>query len=1500
MKRLAVLFLGFCACLPAGGVNCQVRDWLSRFGRLESRYVGSPGHVASLEAVQEAFRTFGLKNVRRERFLITVPVDQGAWISGPGLAKTRIYGVWPNHVQLSVVPREGLTGRLVDAGRGEADALDGRPVTGSIALVKLPCSERPQGWLTPFVLGAAAVIFLPPEGQNFTRNDAEELFLDVPADLPRFWAPAGAVSALRAAAARGSAVRIEAKAGWREIETWNVVGHLPGSDEAFPGEQGSKGGVWKDKLVVLQAYTDGVSVVPALSPGGEQAGGLAALLELAGHFASNRVPPSLLFLATSGHYHSLSGVHEFVARHIRNEEYFTRSITAAERIEPDYFIGLDLSSGDSRIASFSQGTFYTGWEHDLLAQNAMLRLARALDGHAAKCFGKEADRLYLNGVSPPRRAWKDLLGYPAAFDAEAVINTGTPALTFATAFDARMRADTPLDTFDRVDMKALETQVSTLKTLLSSALADPAFFGTVRLKLPDRGRALRGVVHEFERTVTGLPDKPVPGALVVARMGKNSDSRKTYGPVRRLRAITSQHDDPKTLTVTETGSFRMPLVRIDEYWAWIHIILEGYQFDEDGRIALATDLGPLTGEQFSPDIWFQEREKVTLLVLQRCRPLTILEPVDARQLRFLDGLTVRDGYDQPFMNFGYSFILDQSKAQESFTPALVIFAPDLPDEEPRIKALLTCGSLGLKGLFTGADEGLLANIGKIDMESAQGRGYGVSRRVLHRAPFEGAKDMWVLDEYRGRMLADHHVRNYRIEALHQQALMALREAREAWAEMRYGDFLSSSRQAWGLESRAYPEFRSVANDLVKTVVFYCVLLMPFAFCMERLLFSYADLRRQLLATGGIFLAGFLALRQVHPAFKISSNPIIIFLGFIIMALGIVVLGIISSKFQRELRKIKGERGDYEAVDIGRISATLAAITLGLSNLRKRPLRTGLTVATVVVLTFTVLSLVSMSTTISFFKLPRGLEPAYAGALVRETAWQVMQPPVKKYIESALGDVAYVVPRSWVTARRRDELLQLEITSESKRSVEVSGLLGMVPEERLVMQPQKKIGLRGRWIREGDLNVCLVPEVLADRLGVALRDHVFVRGEKLEIIGIYEGGKLGSLEDLDGEPITPAKFDVRRGRYNWEPDQEPAQSSDPGEGLATTEHLAGNQTVIIPYDLAMSLEGRLRSVAVVPRPGMQAKGLMDEVKDFLVRAAIIALVSDGTRVNLLTSVGAVSVSGTLDLVLPIILVGLIVLNTMMGSVHERVREISIFSSVGLAPVHIGALFFAEAFVVAIVGVVLGYLVAQFSTALLLRTGTLAGLSLNYSSSAAVGACILVIAAVMLSTIYPARKASELSVPDVTRRWKLPEPEGDVMAFDFPFTVGEADLVGLFAYLADLFRAYRDSSIGSFAADRVRLVRTERGAAVEFDSWLAPYDLGISQQVRMEAVPMEVKGLYRVQVHIVRRSGEAGDWHRQNRSFLTALRKRFMIWRMFGTERKQNYARKGSAEMDAAHG
>ncbi len=99
---------------------------------------------------------------------------------------------------------------------------------------------------------------------------------------------------------------------------------------------------------------------------------------------------------------------------------------------------------------------------------------------------------------------------------------------------------------------------------------------------------------------------------------------------------------------------------------------------------------------------------------------------------------------------------------------------------------------------------------------------------------------------------------------------------------------------------------------------------------------------------------------------------------------------------------------------------------------------------------------------------------------------------------------------------------------------------------------------------------------------------------------------------------------------------------------------------------------------------------------------------GNEIRKWSAVGSTSISGMGDLLIPILIAALIVLNTMLGAVFERVKEIHIFSSIGLAPSHIATLFMAESFVYAILGAIFGYLIGQGMAKIITVTGWLPGL------------------------------------------------------------------------------------------------------------------------------------------------------------------------------------------------
>ena len=314
----------------------------------------------------------------------------------------------------------------------------------------------------------------------------------------------------------------------------------------------------------------------------------------------------------------------------------------------------------------------------------------------------------------------------------------------------------------------------------------------------------------------------------------------------------------------------------------------------------------------------------------------------------------------------------------------------------------------------------------------------------------------------------------------------------------------------------------------------------------------------------------------------------------------------------------------------------------------------------------------------------------------------------------------------------------------------------------------------------------------------------------------------------------------------------------------------------------------------------------QVENFLSRLAVTLFAGikeagdEYVKVSIYSSLGMTTFSGMSNLFIPILIASLIVLNTMMGSVYERFREIGIYSSVGLAPGHIAWLFIAESCVYSVLGVVAGYLSGQIIAKVLIELNLLAGFTLNYSSLSAVLSCMLVMAVVMLSTIYPARKASQMAVPDVTRKWKLPPPEGEEWKFEFPFTVSGHEVLGLNVFLMGYFDSYSEESIGTFYTDGANLSCETTAAgelyAIDMNIWLAPFDLGVSQHVTLQAIPDAEHNIYTVGLNLQRLSGEDASWRRVNQRFMNVIRKQFLIWRTVDGEAKEEYRRQGSSLLE----
>ncbi len=1431
----------------------HLRSLIERFSAPGSRVVGYPGCARAADYIEAELRAIGVEDVRREEFGVVVPMDRGGRLHVEDKV-FELWGLWPNLVRTSTLPPAGLRAPMIYGGHGDWSEFNGQQVEGRIVLLEFNSEDR---WLHAAALGARAVIFIEPE--NSTWRQANDKYVEAPLDIPRFWIERKAGRSLRRRL-RQAAVEglLQGRMDWEERPAWNFVGRIAGAHPELRRE-----------TVVVEAYYDGTSVVPALAPSAEAACSITALLELARHLKAQPPARTVVLAATSAHFQAMQGVVDFLERHARSHDHYVERVE--DPLQVKLFISLDLSSQSDLL-----GLWNSTYNADLRRFYApfgrrFTQYAREL----APLLGRVGEEALVNGISPIKGiGWSSYVPQRAPVNSEMAHAAGLVSLAFMTVHDGRFKVDTPLDRTGQVNYRNLERQIALLKGVLPRALNDPALFAANEdfgQALKDRLRDLRLEVRTFPPR-SQLPDRAVAGAVVALRPPdpnqRPGSSLPGRGPdtsrkgVRRLRYYICDADGNMEIRGLPQGVAQVSAYGLDA---------------ETGAIVYAPDLSkraeyhhgkPAANGSLQSRIRFTTNKKTTVLFAAVSRPLFSL--LDPRYLLPMQNLKIIDAGGRDARRFGYAL-----------SPA------------PRDAVGVVFGPVGraygdrLKIIVDGSRMLLINSQGEGSEKDARGIGYLLAEDGLTRTPVLALRDMWQLTEARLRTMRRHGIENQRLTQLHERARTLMQGADDALEARKWDRHVAYLRAALGTEARAYPDALATLNDVIKGMVFFLALVIPAAFFAERLLFAAADIRRQLTGFALLLLCIWMVISQVHPAFEIA-HPLVVLLAFAIMAMAVFVLMLVGGRFNRHMRDYQARSAQVHETDISRVGAAYTAFMLGISNMRRRKLRAALTLITLILLTFTVLSFSSFKDQIRFVGFPMGQEGPYPGALIKNWGWERLELAALEYVRSHFESHGLVSPRSWYILEGGEEKSFITI-EKGGRMVRAYALLGLAPQEARIGALDAVLGT-GTWFEEADEATCLMPAEMAALLGIGEEEvgtaRIRIFGRQLRLRGLVDSERLAHSRDLDGGMLTPADFQVSLDQT------EAAEAGEERRGLRPFVHLRPENVLIVPYATARQMGGDLRSVAVRFHSGVDARGL---VEDFLLRVATSLFAGleegDGIRVYSYTSVGMTAVEGLGQLIVPIFIAALIVLNTMVGAVHERSREIGIYSSVGLAPAHISMLFVAEACVYAVLGITAGYVLGQSMGKMLIWADLLEGVNLNYSSLAAVMVALLVMAVVLLSTLYPARLAAQAAVPEVVRRWQLPAPDGDHWEFPFPFMVGKAEVVGLCGFLVNYFRAYSEESLGTFFTEEIQLAR-ERGTrgeeyAVQMLIWLAPFDMGVSQYLQIAFEPTEVENIYTVEFFIQRISGQDTFWRTTNQRFVHGLRKEFLIWHTLKEEERAQH-------------
>ena len=1437
--------------------DSDIRDRLAQLTSGASRVVGYPGHEKAADYIHSEFLRIGLDRVAVEDYDVASPIDKGCSLQIVGESESvPLYAVWPNLVRTSTLPRQGVRVQLVDGGDGEFEAYNGKPMAGNAVLMAFNSWNR---WMNASMLGARAIVFIEPD--STTTAEAEQKFFQVPLNVPRFWISKAEGSALKKRLAAGDKLEVllKARMDWEKHKARNIVGWIEGKHPEL-----------KEETILFDAYYDAMSVVPALAPGADQACGIVALLEMAEYFKANPPDHTVIFLATSAHHLGFRGVCDFLGRHARTEEHFAEQMT--EPFDIQLWVSLDLTSHTNQMAVWNGSSSFYFQRFFAPIGKRFANLGKDL----AEAFDLRPANSLVDAITPPSgKSWNMFVpGGNLKTDSGVVLTAGMPTLAFVTINDARFRADTPNDKPDLVNIGNLTAQIRFLTGVWSKALNDPNLLPDYRIEMKDNMRALRGRILTFPRRSI-VPDRPRKDAVAVLRMSRDKS-------VKGVRSIFYDITDDK-------GEFYVPGLAV----RWVG--LDAYYLDpESGEITYAPDRGQASRiykPEFGMDFWITRATRI----LFPCITTDFYETVDPRYLTKLPTLTVYGEGNVSPQEYGYTLGYGNSE------PVGVIFTR--PGE--RLKLTMKSGAIGIRYLLTNSTDAS-------SEKAARGTGFvALKHGAITHTAFQAASDMWTLNEARMNELQVYGIQNARLSNLHAQARDHLDKATGARRDLRWDEYIKHSRAAMGLESRAYPDVRSTQNDVVRGIVFFMALVIPCAFFAERLIFTASDIRRQVIGFSGIFVVIWMFLSVVHPAFELS-NPFVILLAFILMALACFVISLIFTRFNQNIRRLKSEAAVIHDVDVGRVSASIAAFQLGIANMKRRKMRTVLTFTTLVLLTFTVLSFTSIKSVLRFHQIARENEGPYPGMLIRSKYWAPLEENVLDYARASFESVATVSPRAWYASRTKKAI---EV-AHGDSMANALGILGLTSLESGIVGIDSCL-TAGRWFIEGERRVAVISGEMAKLLGItpdmADRTEIRLFGEQFRVVGIADSKKMDAIVDLDTEPLTPADFvQTDKNIFMQMAQQEKREKAGLEESdveIMEFVHLDPANVIVVPYKTLRSVNSPLQAIAIrFHDPKLVKAG----VEDFISRLAVILFAGvpqmdaqgevDRINVSVYSSLGGTSLRGMSNLFIPIAIAALIVLNTMMGSVYERFKEIGIYSSVGLAPVHIAFLFLAESCVYAVLGAVCGYLLAQGVAKVLLWQGMLGGFTLNYSSLSAIASSALVMVVVIVSTIYPARKASQMAVPDVTRRWKLPDPDGDRWAFEFPFTIAGAEVLGLFTFLTKFFDFHTESSMGTFYTEGAHMSvhNTDLGDGYQIETviWLAPFDLGVSQKITLRSHPIGDYDIHALDITIERLSGDLSSWRRCNQRFMNQVRKQFLIWRTIPTESQVTYREEGDLFLKAA--
>jgi len=1498
-------------------IESHVR-FLSSF---ESRYTGYPGFYAAAEYIYNKFKEYGLENVAYEVFTTPECIDHGANITINSTKETfKVYAMKPNFGVPSTTPPEGITGRLIYAKRGDLRDFDGLPVEGSIVLLDW---ESGLNWILAARLGAKAVIFLPPAT---VPTYAVPQTVDVPFLFPRFYAPQGRLLLNYL----GENITIKARTYWENVKAMNIIGFLTGRE-------------YPNRSILLTAYFDSDSVFPALAPGAEDSLGISILLEVARWLAKpeNRPRYTVIFVAYSGHYQGLKGGRYFVQEYIWPATNLTKRWIGTNIL---FNIHIQPSAGSDIVYQSCIGDWWRGTYHHQWGYQVFGFFMRFVNSVVQKIIEKKPGgntyRVYIDAVTGSGEMSAGIFNLPLVrywysrpefrgfmWESDMLFGVNAQQWTFLTAFDPKPNCGRPFDIIEYINFNNVKPQVELLFCQLKALLSFPKqvlykylinVLGTEPEKFWQPPYYMRGPYAIFPPNY-----KYEDPTFNVSMAAPTQYWQKLWGRVGVWNRTKAWYDTvPYALVrmqIIEGSPARQNFIWWEmadekgyfEVWGMtcsaggVNLRINAFVFDKDtGMVIYAPDFGlhvyapenfPVAYVYATPVVqdigYLVVFEASSVVLFDAINPATLAPP---RAVESGGAVAVGGG------GAAGAMLTTAGMARTIYTLRVdpYIFESHVLPESYSIFTLQS-SKYSLEVIFLPANkkyEFILKSPGywrypmavlfNASEDNPNGEGYFIKPRqqlLLTHTSLHYAKNFHYISEDRFKKLIEINPMELQTEQylLSRRIKSLIEEAEEAIKNHEYTKAFVLSFLAWKLSRDVYLYVRPKIEDSASTVPILSLFLIPFTLLFEKLVLNIQG-KKKILVLCAVFALTLIAFNYSHPGFKFAASATMIVLGISILLLILPVIMILINQVATFMREIRIKLSGLHEARVARGAIAVWSYSLGIENMRRRRFRTSLVLISMICLVVAFINLASIERLILITAASIPGFPTYQGIYIHRPMWGEAFPELGEilvnYVTNEYGSEAVIAPRAWIYSdyswwTRYPAGWPVFNSPAKEKYCIAQALLGLSPQEVNVTQVDKLL-IKGRWFIPTDTYVCILGETMAKELGVDIGDIIDIAGLNFTLIGIISDN-MDLVVDIDGEGITPLKvnfIDVNPYTFHL-------------LIRSTTEGV-----VIIPYNTCIMFGGQVASISIIPNNPARVKEISKELFDFLTDLPIFFCVNGETWVR--TSSMALSLFGIESQTILWVIISLSILDIMLGNVHERIREISIYATVGLSPMHVAFMFFAEACAYAVVGGVLGYIIAMTINTLFSSSfpGTLI---LNLGSAQVVNALLISMGSMILSTIYPMIKASKAVVPSLERKWRIPTlPRGDYWSIPFPFFgLTEEEVKGMLAFLVEYAHAHVGERPPEFKVEDLKIETTRIDGVpayiLRMHVRLFPYETAVVQNTTVIFVSRE--GRWPMTVELVRLSGTHEEWKKLNTSFLDLLRKQMLVWRSLPPGEKNKYIR-----------